>query len=103
MRFLVLLLLAGCAPITPDAIYATPVEVTVASAKEPRDFAYCVAGALSDAGSPMNRGGHYWIVRTNGNVAYERWDFMPAPAGTIAERRSGQLASSGLSKVKACA
>lgn len=99
-----LLILASCAPISPDSIYRTSVEVSIPSAKPPKAFALCAIGALPDGAGLMNAGEHYWFVRTSGGVAFERWDFVPTASGSTAERRSGQIAAGfGTGRVRACA
>jgi hypothetical protein len=95
--------LAGCAPVTPEALSRVSPSVTIESAKAPHDFAMCAASALPDAGQLMNDGQHYWIVRQYGGASFERWDFLPALRGSIAERRTGQMASFGTDRVRRCA
>lgn len=97
-------LLASCAPVSSDAVYQRAPDLTMASAKPARSFAFCVANALPEAGAPLNDGEHYWINRQYGGAVIERWDFLPAPGGSVAYRRSGTITKNyGAERVKRCA
>ena len=64
----------------------------------------CVTDALPDAGQLLNEGEHYWLTRQLGGAVFERWDFKPTQAGSVAERRSGQhITSWGTGRVMKCA
>lgn len=96
--------LSACAPVSSEGLYRSKIELTIPSTKAPADFAKCVAGALPDAGQVLNDGDHWWTVRSYGGAAFERWDFLPTPTGSVAERRSGRsMASYGTGRIRDCA
>jgi hypothetical protein len=97
--------LAACVPVSSSGIYRTPIDVTIQSAKAPKDFALCVSQALIGNNPVTNDGNHYWVTR----VAYQgqpfaRWDFFPAPGGSVAQLRSVLLlGNAGDDRVRRCA
>ena len=99
----IMIALAGCVPITPEGIAKLAPNFSVASAKSPRDFAMCVASVFPDTGQVLNDGDHYWVTRQFGGSTIERWDFIPAASGSIAERRTGQKIDYGADRVRRCA
>lgn len=100
---LLAIILTGCAPVTPEGLSKVEPKLSIESAKSPHDFAACAAAALPDVGQMMNDGSHYWIVRQYGGASFERWDFLATQHGSIAQRRTGQMASFGTDRVRRCA
>lgn len=97
-------LLGGCVPVSSAGVYRTPVDVTITSPKPVKDFALCAAQALPGNNPLTNDGDHYWVTRLSYQGApFARWDFYPAPAGSVAELRSVLvLGNAGDSYVRKC-
>lgn len=97
--------LGGCVPVSSTGIMRTPVDLSIPSAKAPKDFAHCAAGAFDGNNPVTNDGEHYWVLRlSHQGTPFARWDFTPAPGGSVAELRSVLVAGDpGDGEVRRCA
>jgi hypothetical protein len=98
----IMIALPGCVPLTPVGLAKLSPNLSVESKKSPHDFAMCVASAFPDTGQVLNDGPHYWVTRQFGGSTIERWDFIPVPSGSTAERRTGQRIDYGAKRVRGC-
>lgn len=94
-------LLSGCAA-SPGGLLDQPSLQTLTSSKKPGEVAGCIQQALRGGASQGTDGTNYWITRQNSFGPVVRYDFKPAPNGSIVEYRSRLRINNGFDKVQAC-
>tara|TARA_B100001057_G_C22352130_1_gene757521 strand:+ start:105 stop:431 length:327 start_codon:yes stop_codon:yes gene_type:complete len=96
------LAVSGCAT-SAAGLANTAADRTLTSAKTPKEWAICAAETLQGSNELRDDGVNWWVIRSNGyGVPIVRWDFKPAPNGSVAELRSSLGTSNGVDKVEVC-